>query len=90
MEAQQNDRLGMGHYKLCMVDRYWPRRYPYFRDPVIVQAEMENGCEQGSRSYDDFRGYLCGTISDDPRRQDMGHVFLFPLSEYTWSCLAQL
>src|SRR5687767_12289196 len=88
MDAQQDNRLGVGHYKLCLVDRYWSRRYFDFSDPLIIQAEMEDGCKQGSRSDDDLCGNLCSVISSHSRRKNMGYVLFLSISKHTGSFMA--
>jgi len=40
---KQNRWLGLGYHQLCMVGRYWSRRYVNFSSTFIVSSKMENG-----------------------------------------------
>ena len=37
---QYSCRLGVGYYQLCLLDRYWPRRYLDLGDSASLPAKM--------------------------------------------------
>src|SRR5699024_9897541 len=53
--TKQNHWLGLGYYQLCLVGRYWTRRYVNFRSSSPLPSEMAYGSKQICRSDDHFR-----------------------------------
>ena len=52
---QQSRRMGMGHHKLRVVDRYRPRRHVDLGHFVPAAAKVENRHQPRCRGDDDFR-----------------------------------
>ena len=69
----------MGYYQLCMVDRYWSRRYTDLCDSFIIQTGMENRRKPGCRSDDDFCSNVCRPVSNISHGTCMGRLLLYCL-----------
>ena len=63
--------LGLANRELRVLGRDRTRRYTHFRDPVFVPPKLANKHQPGRRSDDDFRSYLCGYLSWNPRRSSL-------------------
>ena len=74
--------LGMGHYQLCVVDRYWSCGNAHFRNSVIIQAGLENRGEQGCRGNDHFRRYMRGNVSYFSYGTGMGRILRNALPKF--------
>src|SRR5204862_1219670 len=90
MEPEQNCGLGLGYYQLCMVDRYWPRRYFDLSDLIIVPSGVENWCESCCRSDDNICSNVCRPVSYLAHGSGLECFFCFVLSQYPWPLMALL
>jgi hypothetical protein len=60
--------LGLGHYQLRFLDRYWTRRHTDLSDLVFASPKMAYVDQSFRRSDDAFCGYLRCDFSRHPRR----------------------
>ena len=88
LELESDCWLGLGYYQLRLVGRYWSRRNFDFGNFALIPSKMADRGKPCSRSDDDFRCNLCGSVSDYSHGTCLDGDFHFSLSKYTRSSLA--
>src|SRR5580765_3228548 len=90
MEHQSHSGLGMGYYKLRLVDRDRSCRNAYLGDPVAVPPGLENGREPCCRGNDDLCRDVRWPVPYMAHGKSVDGVFHLTISKHPWSCLAKL
>src|SRR5690606_1850142 len=78
---EQNNWLGLGHYQLCLVGRYWSRRYTNFSRMVAFPSKVENGSKPFCRGDDNFCRGAGRVVSYYPHGPSMAGLLGAPHSE---------
>src|SRR5690606_7297289 len=87
---EQDHWLGLGYHKLCLVGRYWSRRYSYFSGTIALPSKMENGRKPFRRSNDNFCSNTSRTFPDYSHGAAMVGILGAATSKPVWIALGKL
>ena len=90
LEPEPDDRLGLGHYQLRMVDRDWSCRNTDLCNSSVVQTEMENRGQPCGRGHDHICRFVRRAVPGHTRRPDLGGFLFLSLSQHARSSVAKL